>query len=57
MSSRLPPHVSPEEGRDARAKAWSFVLECWRKKQEGGPPTALENAKEERIKDDFRAET
>lgn len=38
---------TPEQARDARARAWSFVFQCWQKKQEGGPSLAtLDDAKE-----------
>jgi hypothetical protein len=29
-----------EEAREARARAWAFVFECWHAKQEGGSATA-----------------
>jgi hypothetical protein len=37
--------ITPDQARDARARAWSLVFECWRKKQEGGPPNAHDDAK------------
>ena len=33
MSRHLRPNVSPEEGRDVRARAWAFVFECWHTKK------------------------
>ncbi len=39
------PGISPERAGGIRARAWSFVFECWRKKQEGGPATAPDSAK------------
>jgi len=42
-----------EEAREIRARAWAFVFECWRAKQEGGPTTAPDNP--ERRSDELRA--
>jgi hypothetical protein len=28
--------ISQEQARDARARAWAFVFQCWQEKQEGG---------------------
>ena len=41
------PDIFREQGRDARARAWSFVFKCWHEKQEGGPPTAPDDRKKE----------
>jgi len=30
------PNISPEQARDARARAWAYVFECWHAKK-GGP--------------------
>jgi hypothetical protein len=27
------PGTTPEQARDARARAWSFVFQCWQEKQ------------------------
>jgi hypothetical protein len=29
MSRHLRPNVSPEEGRDVRARAWTYVFQCF----------------------------
>jgi hypothetical protein len=42
-----------EEAREKRARAWAFIFECWRAKQEGGPTTAPDNP--ERSSDEIRA--
>jgi hypothetical protein len=36
--------MAPEEAREIRARAWAFVFECWRAKQEGGPATVPDEA-------------
>jgi hypothetical protein len=40
MSRRLRPNVSPEKGRDARARAWIFIFQCWQEKQMTIEPAA-----------------
>jgi hypothetical protein len=32
MVFRTDSGVSPEQARDARARAWAFTFDCWRKK-------------------------
>ena len=32
--------ISPEQVRDARARAWAFVFRCWQEKQMATEPTA-----------------
>jgi hypothetical protein len=32
-TSSLRPSISPQEGRDVRARAWAFVFDCYRKKK------------------------
>jgi hypothetical protein len=41
------------KAREIRARAWAFVFECLRAKQEGGPTTAPDNP--ERRSDEIRA--
>ena len=36
---RTRPDISPEEARDARARAWAYVFSCWRAKREDGSAT------------------
>ena len=39
--------ISPEQARDARARAWAYAFQCFhrRNEQEGGPYTALDDRK------------
>ncbi len=50
-----PPHLSltQEQARNARARAWAFVFDCYANKK-GGPETALDDA--ERRSNEIRAE-
>ncbi len=34
------PGASSEQARDARARAWAFVFQCWQEKQKGRPTTS-----------------
>lgn len=38
LSSRQ--NLMPEQARDARARAWAFVFQCWEEKQKGRPTTS-----------------
>ncbi len=40
------PGISAKEAQDARARAWTYVFECFHlhKENEGGPETAPEDA-------------
>jgi hypothetical protein len=51
------PGITPEQARDARARAWAYVLACFEHHQvkEGGPITARDDA--ERRSDEIRAKT
>ena len=42
------PGISPQQARDARARVWAYVFECFNRRngKEGGPPTAHDDAKE-----------
>ena len=40
--------ISLEQARDARARAWAFVFECWRAKQ-----MVAERAPEPEARDDY----
>jgi hypothetical protein len=31
--TRLQGHLTPEQARDVRARAWAFVFQCWQEKQ------------------------
>ena len=33
ITSSLRPSISPQVGRDVRARAWAFVFDCYRKKK------------------------
>ena len=35
LFQRLHPGVTSEQARDARARAWAFVFECWHAKKGG----------------------
>jgi hypothetical protein len=43
----LPTGVSSERARDARARAWTYVFECFNRRngKEGGPATAPDDPK------------
>ena len=34
-----PSDISPEQARDARARAWAFVFQCWQAKKMAAEPT------------------
>jgi hypothetical protein len=40
MTSSLRPSISPQEGRDVRARAWAFVFECYRKNEAATSPVS-----------------
>lgn len=48
IALRPNPGITTEQARDARARAWMYVFACFNRRngQEGGPPTAPEDAKE-----------
>jgi hypothetical protein len=33
ISLRPLPGVTPDQARDARARAWRFIFDCWQQKQ------------------------
>ncbi len=37
--------TSPEEAHDTRARAWSFVFQCWQEKQRAGVGPARDDRK------------
>jgi hypothetical protein len=40
--------LTPEQARDARARAWAFVFKCWQEKQRSRPTTSgPDNARKE----------
>ncbi len=39
------PGTTSEEARQIRARAWAFVFECWRARQEDGPATVPNDRK------------
>ena len=49
------PSITPEQARDARARAWAFVFQCWQAKK-GAHPGAPDDAKEG-SRDDSRAKS
>ncbi len=44
-TARLTPSISPEHARDARARAWAFVFECYARKK-GARPGAPNDGEE-----------
>jgi hypothetical protein len=40
MTSSLRPSISPQEGRDVRARAWAFAFDCYRKKKAATSPVS-----------------
>jgi hypothetical protein len=44
---RSRPAISPEEARDARARAWRFVFDCWEQKKAAGEVGGEEHARKE----------
>jgi hypothetical protein len=42
------PGISPQQARDARARVWVYVFECFNRRngKQGGPATAPDDAKE-----------
>ncbi len=51
MTSSLRPSISPQEGRDARARAWAFVFDCYRKKKAATSPVSRPNDAERSLDD------
>ena len=45
---RLRPAISPEDSRDARARAWAYVFSCWRAKREDGSAITPRRPEDER---------
>ena len=41
------PGLTPEQARDARARAWRFVLDCWEQKKAAGTSGGEEPARKE----------
>jgi hypothetical protein len=39
--------ISPERARDARARAWAFVFQCWQEKQMVTEPAAEPDGRNE----------
>jgi hypothetical protein len=37
--TQSPSDISPEQARDARARAWAFVFQCWQAKKMAAEPT------------------
>jgi hypothetical protein len=45
--------LASEQARDARARAWAFVFECWKAKKAahpGGPDDAMKGSSDDRAK-------
>jgi hypothetical protein len=40
--------ISPEQARDARARAWNYVFQCWREKQNAAGATSTNGDDAER---------
>ena len=47
LVQRLYPGVTPEQTRDARARAWAFVFQCWQEKQKAAPASRPDARKED----------
>ena len=45
MDSRRTAYATPEQAREARARAWAFVFECYAKKK-GARPGAPDDGEE-----------
>jgi hypothetical protein len=39
IAVKLLPGPMPEQARDARARAWAFVFQCWQEKQRTAKPS------------------
>jgi hypothetical protein len=39
ITAKLADSLTPEQARDARVRAWSYVFECWQKKQNAADET------------------
>lgn len=50
------PGLTPERARDARARAWKYVFDCYGKKKGGVPSTARNDGKEIKLIDENRRE-
>jgi hypothetical protein len=42
------PGISPEQARDARARAWHFVFQCWQESQMAAKRAPTPNGSNER---------
>jgi hypothetical protein len=40
---RSNPSISAEQARDARARAWAYIFQCWQEKQKPAEPTPEPN--------------
>jgi hypothetical protein len=38
VDHRPRPGITPEQARDARARAWAFVFQCWQQKEMAAEP-------------------
>ncbi len=50
ITAKLADSLTPEQARDARARAWAYVFECYSrsKEEQGGPATSRLDAAERR---------
>jgi hypothetical protein len=49
--SHPPSTASPEQVRDARARAWAFAFDCYRKKEAATSPVSRPNDAERGLND------
>ena len=49
--------LTAEQARDARARAWVYVFQCWREKQNAAGMTSTNGNDPERRSDEIRAKT
>jgi hypothetical protein len=54
--SRPTSGISAEQARNARARAWAYVFDCWRKKDAAGMTSTHGDDTKGRSVDDFRAD-
>ena len=52
ITNRLTPGFTPEQARDARARAWRFVFDRWEQKKAAGKDGGENDASEEYVKEE-----
>ena len=54
MASSSRPSISPQEGREVRARAWAYAFSCYRKKEAATSPVDRPDDAERSLRDGAR---